>query len=155
MRILPQTTGGGKRERKQRRRRTLSATARRRCMRPGPPSSPADRQRSVPSCVLLKRVPQGRTESGGIVLAANAGPRVPSGDVTQKRRCTYRPSVIYLIVNKLFSLSLSLSLSAVRLLTATNKPTNLQECTAVFLLSTFNSSLVSIYPCSNRFPCSY
>ena len=60
--------------------------------------------------VLLKRVPQGRTESGGIVLAANAGPRVPSGGVTLKRRCTYRPSVIYLIVNKLLSLSLSLNL---------------------------------------------
>jgi len=44
-----------------------------------------------------------RSESGGIVLAANAGPRVPSGVVT-------RPSVIYLIVNKLLSLSLSLSL---------------------------------------------
>ena len=71
----------------------------------------ADRQRFGPSCVLLKRVPQSRTESGGIVLAANAGPRVPSGGVTLKRRCTYRPSVIYLIVNKLFSLSLSLSLS--------------------------------------------
>ena len=66
----------------------------------------ADRQRFGPSCVLLKRVPQGRTESGGIVLAANAGPRVPSGGVTLKRRCTYRPSVIYLIVNKLLSLSL-------------------------------------------------
>jgi len=66
----------------------------------------ADR-RFGPSCVLLKRVPQGRTESGGIVLAANAGPRVPSGGVTLKRRCTYRPSVIYLIVNKLLSLSLS------------------------------------------------
>jgi len=43
----------------------------------------------------------------GIVLAANAGPRVPSGSVTLKRCCTYRPSVIYLIVNKLLSLSLS------------------------------------------------
>ena len=60
----------------------------------------ADRQRFGPSCVLLKRVPQGRTESGGIALAANAGPRVPSGGVTLKRRCTHRPSVIYLIVNK-------------------------------------------------------
>ncbi len=65
----------------------------------------ADRQRFGPSRVLLKRVPQGRTESGGIVLAANAGPRVPSGGVTLKRRCTYRPSVIYLIVNKLLSLA--------------------------------------------------
>ena len=72
----------------------------------------ADRQRFGPSCVLLKRVPQGRTESGGIVLAANAGPRVPSGGVTLKRRCTYRPSVIYLIVNKLLSLSLSLRVPA-------------------------------------------
>jgi hypothetical protein len=33
---------------------------------------------------------------------------VPSGGVTLKRRCTYRPSVIYLVVNKLLSLSLSL-----------------------------------------------
>jgi hypothetical protein len=32
---------------------------------------------------------------------------VPSGGVTLKRRCTYRPSVIYLIVNKHLSLSLS------------------------------------------------
>ena len=70
----------------------------------------ADRQRFGPPCVLLKRVPHGQTESGGIGLAANAGPRVPSGGVTHKRRCTYRPSVIYLIVNKLLSLSLSLSL---------------------------------------------
>ena len=38
-------------------------------------------------------------------------PRVPSGGVTLKRRCTYQPSVIYLIVNKLLYLSLSLSLS--------------------------------------------
>jgi hypothetical protein len=35
---------------------------------------------------------------------------VPSGGITMKRRCTYRPAVIYLIVNKLLSLfSLSLS----------------------------------------------
>ena len=54
---------------------------------------------------VAQRVPQGRTESGGRVLAANAGPRVPSGGVTLKRCCTYRPSVIYLIVNKLLSLS--------------------------------------------------
>ena len=71
----------------------------------------ADRQRFGPSCVLLKRVPQGRTESEGIVLAANAGPRVSRGGVTLKRRCAHRPSVIYLIVNKVLSLSLSLSLS--------------------------------------------
>jgi len=69
----------------------------------------ADRQRFGPSCVLLKRVPQGRTESGGIVLAAQH--RVPSGGVTQERRCTYQPSVIYWIVNKRLSLSLYLSLS--------------------------------------------
>ena len=73
----------------------------------------ADRQRFHPSCVLLKRVPQGRTESGGIVLAANAGPRAPSGGVTLKRRCTYQASVIYLIVNKLLSVSLSRSCSLV------------------------------------------
>ena len=48
-------------------------------------------------------------QSWGIVLAANAGPRVPSGGVTLKRRCTYRPSVIYLNVNKLLSLSLFLT----------------------------------------------
>jgi hypothetical protein len=96
----------------------------------------ADRQRSCPSCVLLQRVPQGRTESGGIAEGLGqdfqeqkrssaalvpleiprkpwpcaflmlpallgsagvdspplyAGPRVPSGGVTHKRRCTYRP----------------------------------------------------------------
>ena len=67
----------------------------------------ADRQRFGPSCVLLKRVPQGRTESGGIALAANAGPRVPSGGVTLKRRCT-SDLQSSLIVNKLLSLSLSL-----------------------------------------------
>ena len=32
---------------------------------------------------------------------------MPSGGVTLKRRCTYRPAVIYLIINKLLSLSLS------------------------------------------------
>jgi len=48
------------------------------------------------------------TPTLGAYLAANAGPRVPSGGVTLKRRCTYRPSVISLIVNKLLSLSLSL-----------------------------------------------
>ena len=34
-----------------------------------------------------------------------------SRGVTRKRRCTYRPSVIYLIANKVLSLSLSLTLS--------------------------------------------
>jgi len=92
---------------------------------PGPPVVPGGlgigipnprKSESVigPSCVLLKRVPQGRTESGGIVLAANAGPRAPSGGVTLKRRCTYRPSVIYLIVNKLLSRALSLSCTHTR-----------------------------------------
>ena len=57
---------------------------------------------------VAERVPRGRTESGGIVLAANAGPRVSSGGVTLKRRCAYRPSVIYLMVNKRLSLTLSL-----------------------------------------------
>jgi len=45
------------------------------------------------------------------VLSITAEGSVASGGVTLKRRCTYRPSVIYLIVNKLLSLSLSLSLS--------------------------------------------
>jgi len=72
---------------------------------------------------VAERVPQGRTESGGIVLAANAGPRVPSGGVTLNRRCTYRPSVIYLIVNKLLSpLSLSLSVGSPTLDTSTLPP---------------------------------
>ena len=44
------------------------------------------------------------------VLSITAEGSVASGGVTLKRRCTYRPSVIYLIVNKLLSLSLSLSL---------------------------------------------
>jgi len=73
-----------------------------------------------PLLCVAERVPQGQTESGGLILAANAGPRVPSGDVTLKRLCTYRPSVIYLIVNKLLSLSLSLSLSVVRERTCTH-----------------------------------
>jgi len=51
---------------------------------------------------------------------------VPSGGVTLKRRCTYRPSVIYLIVNKLLSLSLShsltLSLSETKEVNDTNRP---------------------------------
>jgi len=82
----------------------------------------ADRQRFGPSCVLLNREPQGRTESGGIVLAANAWPRVPRGGVTLKRRCTHRPSVIYLIVNKLFSLPPSLLLLSSITTTTTSPP---------------------------------
>ena len=70
----------------------------------------ADLQRSGPSCVLLKRVPQGQTEIGGIVLAAVArGATSAQRRCHPERRCTYRPSVIYLIVNKSLSLSLSLS----------------------------------------------
>jgi hypothetical protein len=34
------------------------------------------------------------------VLSVANGHSLPSGGVTLKRRCTYRPSVIYLIVNK-------------------------------------------------------
>jgi hypothetical protein len=41
---------------------------------------------------------------------SNCSPALRGG-VTRKRRCTYRPSVIYLIVNKHLFLSLSLSLS--------------------------------------------
>ena len=37
---------------------------------------------------------------------------LPRGGVTRKRRCNYRTSVIYLIVNKLLPLSLPLSLSS-------------------------------------------
>ena len=61
--------------------------------------------------LLALSLPRSLSESGGIVLAANAGPRVPRGGVTLKRRCIHRPSVIYLIVNKLVSLSLSLLLA--------------------------------------------
>ena len=53
-----------------------------------------------------------RPQSNLIALQRGGFPlsRVPSGGVTLKRRCTYRPSVIYLIVNKFLSLSLYLSL---------------------------------------------
>ena len=44
-----------------------------------------------------------------MVLAPNAGPQVSRCGVTLKRRCAHLPSVIYLIVNKVLSLSLSLS----------------------------------------------
>ena len=64
-------------------------------------------------CALPKGVPQGQTESWGRVLAGIcwAPPRAPRGGVTQKRRCTYRPSVIYC---QKPSLSFSLSLSLLR-----------------------------------------
>ena len=43
-------------------------------------------------CVAETRATWPNGEWGSsIVLAANAGPRVPSGGVTLKRRCTYRP----------------------------------------------------------------
>ncbi len=48
------------------------------------------------------KMPPPRRENT-IVQIANAGPQVPGGGVTLKRRCTYRPSVIYLMVNKLLS----------------------------------------------------
>jgi hypothetical protein len=63
------------------------------------------------SCVLPKGVPQGQTESGGIVLAAICWA------TSAQRRChpeeaLYLPTSSHLlIVNKLLSLSLSLSLS--------------------------------------------
>jgi hypothetical protein len=71
----------------------------------------ADRRRSGPSCVLPKGVPQGQTESGGIGFAATCW------STSAQRRChpkeaLYLPTFSHLlIVNKLFSLSLSLSLS--------------------------------------------
>jgi len=64
------------------------------------------------SCVLPKGVPQGQTESGGIVLAAICWA------TSAQRRChpeeaLYLPTSSHLlIVNKLLSLSLSLSLSS-------------------------------------------
>jgi hypothetical protein len=69
----------------------------------------ADRRRSGPSCVLPKGVPQGQTESRGIVLAAICWV------TSAQRRChpqeaLYLPTFSHLlVVNKLFSLSLSLS----------------------------------------------
>ena len=75
----------------------------------------ADLQRFGPSCVLLKRVPQGRTESGSIVLAAICW-ATSAQRWCHPEEALYLPtfssgSVIYLIVNKLLSLFLSLSLS--------------------------------------------
>ena len=71
------------------------------------------RRRSGPPCVLPKGVPQGQTESGGIVLAAICWA------TRAQRRChpheaLYFPTFSHLLfVNKLLSLSLSLSLSLV------------------------------------------
>jgi hypothetical protein len=60
-----------------------------------------------PSCALPKGVPQGQTESGGIVLA------VICWSPSAQRRCALSlPTLSHsLIVNKLFSLSLSLARS--------------------------------------------
>ena len=71
----------------------------------------ADRRRSGPSCVLPKGVPQGKTESGGIVLAAICW--APSAQRRwHPKEALYLPTFSHLlIVNKLFSLCLSLSLS--------------------------------------------
>ena len=76
----------------------LSATHKRAQTVSGPPQSP--------TCSL--EVSGSQTD---LLTPSYAGPRAPRGGVTRKRRCTYRPSVIYLIVNKLLSLFLSLSLS--------------------------------------------
>jgi len=69
-----------------------------------------DRRRTGPSCVLPKGVPQGQTESGGIVLAAICWA------TSAKRRCHPTRGVVLtdfshlLIVNKLFSRARALSL---------------------------------------------
>jgi len=74
----------------------------------------ADRRRSGPSFVLPKGVPHGKTETGGMVLAAMCW--APSA----QRRChpkeaLYSPTFSHLlIVKKPLSLSLSLSLSLAR-----------------------------------------
>ena len=65
-------------------------------------------------CVAERRATR-PTESGGIVHASYAGPRAPRGGVTRKRlsEALYLPTFSHLlIVNKLLSLSLSLSLSS-------------------------------------------
>ena len=98
----------------------------------------------------------------GIVLAANAGPRVPSGGVTLKRRCTYRPPVIYLIVNKLPSLTLSLSrahalclrISSAHTLaythslahTHTNTHTHTRKCTSLARTGSVYSAYIAAAP---------
>ena len=74
----------------------------------------ADRRRSEPSCVLPKGVPQGQTESGGIVLAAICW--APSAQRCHPKEALYLPIFSHLlIVNRLLSLSLSLSLYRDRL----------------------------------------
>ena len=50
----------------------------------------ADRRRSGPSCVLRKRVPQGQTESGGIVLAAMCWSPCAQRRCYPTGRCAYR-----------------------------------------------------------------
>jgi len=69
----------------------------------------ADRKRTLPSCVLPQGVPQGQTESGGIVLAVICWSPSAQRQCGPSRRCAHRPSVASrLSIN--FSLSLSLSL---------------------------------------------
>ena len=65
----------------------------------------ADRQRSGPSCVLLKGVPQGQTESGGIVLAAICWATSAQGRCHQEEAFCLPTFSHLLIVNKLLSLS--------------------------------------------------
>ena len=83
-------------------------------------------------CVAETRATRPNGELG-YNTRSNSGPRVPSGGVTLKRCCTYRPSVIYLIVNKRLSLSISLSLS-------------LSLSFAAFPLFLFVASFVSVPP---------
>jgi hypothetical protein len=51
----------------------------------------ADRSRSGPSCVLPKGVPQGQTESGGVVLAVICWAPSAQRRCYPTGRCTYRP----------------------------------------------------------------
>jgi hypothetical protein len=69
----------------------------------------ADRRRSGPSCVLPKGVSQGQTESGGIVLAAICW-AASARRWCHPKEALYLPTFSHLlIVNKLLSLSLSLT----------------------------------------------
>ncbi len=67
----------------------------------------ADRRRSGPPCVLPKGVPQGQTESGGIVLAAICWATSAQGRCHQEEAFCLPTFSHLLIVNKLLSLSLS------------------------------------------------
>ena len=75
----------------------------------------ADRRRAGPSFVLPKGVPHGKTETGGMVLAAMCWARAPRGGVTRPKEALYLPTFSHLlIVKKPLSLSLFLSLSCAR-----------------------------------------